>query len=84
VREINIPEEEWKDWLQHPVTRAFRHFLRTEQEDIKGDWASGLFTGETLEQLAQLNSEAIGRHRQLEDIIELTGVGENEESSGIV
>lgn len=37
-------QEEWAEWLQHPVTQWFR----AEAEQTRQDWREALATGQTL------------------------------------
>lgn len=38
-----VTEEEWKDWKQHEVTKAFFKSLDKEREKIKEEMVLGLF-----------------------------------------
>lgn len=61
------PEElAFKDWLEHPVTRAFQAFLGREQERLKNAWAGGAFTDMGQFGTAILNAKAIGQCETLE------------------
>lgn len=64
-----VNKEEWNEWLQHPVTVAFREHLASLKERIKEDWAAGFFTDESSEGTAQKNAVALGQHQLLEDLL---------------
>ena len=69
---MEIPTEgEYLAWLDHPVSKAYRHLLRQWREGIKDQWALGNFTSKTMEESVILNSEAIGQVNNLERLIEL-------------
>jgi hypothetical protein len=33
-----ISEQEFKDWLQHPVTQEFRKVLAAKRADLRNEW----------------------------------------------
>lgn len=39
-----ISEGEFKDWLQHPVTRAMRELLEQKRDQLRRQWESGAFS----------------------------------------
>lgn len=57
--------EEFNSWLTHPVTGAVRAYLEEQVAQAQVDWVNGVFTGASMEETVQLNSEAIGRVRAL-------------------
>lgn len=63
--------EEYLEWLRHPVTQAYRQFLRTRLQESKDMWAEGCFTRESVEGTVQLNANALGRAEILARLIDL-------------
>lgn len=55
-----MTQEEIKNWLDHPCTRALRLTLNGDYIDYHQNWENGGFTKETSEGTAQLNSKALG------------------------
>lgn len=41
--------EQWEGWLAHPVTQAYREWLRQWREQIKEQWAEGHYPAQELE-----------------------------------
>lgn len=39
-----VNEEEFADWLQHPVTQALREVLAHRREQLRRQWEGGSFT----------------------------------------
>ena len=65
----SIPtEQEWNEWLQHPVTQAFRRCLQVERERLHNVWEAGQFSGETSDETAALNIMAAAEARLLGDM----------------
>jgi hypothetical protein len=56
-------------WLMHPVTEKHIKRLIEAKEDIKENWANGAYTAESMEGTAQLNAEAVGAIRQIDQIL---------------
>jgi hypothetical protein len=63
-----LHEEEFQEWLQHPVTEALRAWARREKESFKEQWASGAFTDQGQFATAILNAKAIGNCEALERV----------------
>lgn len=66
-----VNKEEWSEWLQHPVTVAYRKGLIAMKGAIQNDWAAGVYTAESSEGTAQRNAVALGQFRLLEDLLSL-------------
>lgn len=45
-----ITEIEFKEWLEHPVTKAHKALLGAKRQALKDSWEAGVFTGETAEE----------------------------------
>ena len=45
MRAPDINEEEWRAWLTHPVTAAYRQYLRDRRQALMADWADGVLLG---------------------------------------
>lgn len=39
-----ITEQEFKEWLEHPVTRTVRELLGKKREELRQAWEGGSFT----------------------------------------
>jgi hypothetical protein len=39
-----VTEEEFKEWLIHPVTKALMQCLGKKREELRQDWEGGAFT----------------------------------------
>lgn len=65
-------QEEYNDWLQHPVTEIYRSYLSKMRMTIMEDWASGVFTAESAEGTAQKNAVGLGQLQLVEDLLNLT------------
>ena len=39
-----ISENEFKDWLQHPVTRALRELLEKKRDNMRREWEAGAYS----------------------------------------
>jgi len=63
---------EWEAWLQLPVTKELFSYLKEWDEELKDRWANGNFTAETYDKTIQLNSQAIGIHKTLESLLNIT------------
>ena len=59
-------EEEFKEWLEHPATKALHRILRGWQSDLKEQWASGAFTDQSQFGTAISNAKAIGNCEVIE------------------
>jgi len=59
--------EQASSWLGQPTGEYYQAQLAEKIEEIKDNWANGLYTGNGAEETAQLNAEAIG---------EIQGIGE--------
>ena len=38
---MEISQEEWEQWLQHPVTALFRGHLRDQGQSLADQWSRG-------------------------------------------
>lgn len=51
---VTPEQQEFQDWLLHPVTKIFLQWARNRREVLKEEWAMAAFTGrETNESLAR-------------------------------
>ena len=53
--------EEAKGWLGQGVGKYHTARLREKIAELQDDWSNGIFTGESVEETIQLNSEALGK-----------------------
>ncbi len=70
-QKVRVTEEEFHNWLLHPVTEQFREFLRASLVDLQNQWVEGNFTTETSDGTAQANARSIGRGQTLLDVLNL-------------
>lgn len=68
---MEIKEEEWAEWRQHPVTLALNKYLREVRVGLMEQWASKAFQGETRDEILTLNAAALGQIEHLDRLIEL-------------
>lgn len=64
-----VNKEEWSEWLQHPVTVAYRRHMTERLREIQDEWAAGVYTSESSEGTAQRNAVALGQYRLLQDLL---------------
>tara|TARA_R110000868_G_scaffold100928_1_gene277827 strand:+ start:543 stop:785 length:243 start_codon:yes stop_codon:yes gene_type:complete len=67
-----IPEKEFREWLEHPVTRDVKKFLASRRETLRQDWEGGSFTDYTSEGVALTNVGNIGLCRGYAAVMDLT------------
>lgn len=64
-------EEEFAEWLLHPVTKRLRAQALREYEALKDDWAEGKFSSDNQFLMAQYSANAIGKCEVLYKIADL-------------
>ena len=64
-------EQEFKEWMEHPVSVAVRRMLRLWRQDLLEQWAAGQFQAPSPQETAVANAQAIGIVRTYEQIEEL-------------
>lgn len=71
--ELEIPsKEDFLQWLAEPMTRwLLRQWLPLQIQNIKDQWAAGVFATESQSGTIQLNAEAIARVTALQQLSEL-------------
>lgn len=67
-----VTEPEFKEWLEHPVTKAVRKMLGKVVADHQEAWASGDFTAATIDAAIQMNAKAIGYTQALQYVLSLS------------
>ena len=70
-RPASPEEQDFIDWLDHPVTQKFMSFLARRKDDLKEQWASGTFTHVERYAAAIANAKAIGQCEELSRMLEL-------------
>ena len=60
-----IPEEEFKAWLDHPVTKAVRQVLANKRADLRNEWEMSEPSAFAREELILANVANIGWCRGL-------------------
>ena len=53
-------QTEWTEWLDNPVTIAFRLALGKRIDIFRDGWENGTYTSDRADALLQLNAQAIG------------------------
>lgn len=76
-----MTEDDFKEWLLHPVTVEFRKAMVNRREELKEDLSEGVFTTETVDGTAQQTAKAIGQIQILKDLLETTYQGVTEDAA---
>ena len=71
VKERLPVEQEYLDWRDHPVTKAFLRMLEEYREDLKDQWEQGLMQAADPLETAIANASAIAKTRFIKEILEL-------------
>ena len=58
-------EEEFNDWLLHPVTKSLKQLLAAKRERLRRQWEGGSFTDYTKEGTVLVNVGNVGICRGL-------------------
>ena len=66
-----LMQEQYDNWLAHPVTVLLNQYLRRQRELLKEQWANAGFTADTSEKTALLTANAVGQCEVLQTILEL-------------
>ena len=65
-----IRPEEVKEWLLHPVTKAFQAHLRQLREELKEQWALGAFSEDTEFKNAVKQAQMLGQAQLLNELLD--------------
>ena len=57
---MSVTEQEFKDWLQHPVTKAVKAILEEKRETLRQQWEGGSFTDYAKDTTALINVGNLG------------------------
>jgi len=72
MAEQRLPmEAEFREWLEHPVTRAHQDLLRRWREGLKEQWAAGVFSSSRSNETHAANLQALGQVAQLDQLLKL-------------
>lgn len=66
-----LSEEEFNDWLTHPVTKEVKRILAAKREQLRRQWEGGSFTDYTKEGTVLVNVANLGTCRGLAFVEEL-------------
>lgn len=66
-----LMESEFKEWLEHPITKDVKLILQARISELKNKWASGAFTDMSQYGTAILNAKAIGTCEAFDRVIGL-------------
>lgn len=79
-----LSEEAFKDWLEHPATRALKAWLVKRREDEKERWASGDFVTPDPTATAIRQAAVIGQCKLCAELLalEYEQLVDEEESNG--
>ena len=61
-----IEKSDYKEWLQHPITKELRKELQRHQADI----ATTLANGSAMDEMS-LYAESVGRYREIADFLDM-------------
>lgn len=67
-----ITEQEFAEWLEHPVTRGVRELLELKRDELRRQWEGGSFTDYSQEGTALVNVGNLGTCRGYAFVSELT------------
>ncbi len=68
--ELKEPKaEECRGWQEQTVGKYFKAQLFERLEDLKDGWVNGDYTGESIEETIQKNSEALGKAQAIAETI---------------
>lgn len=56
-----VKEQEFLDWLAHPVSQEYKVFLLKWRESLKEQWAAGGLVHDTVEATAIANASAVSQ-----------------------
>jgi hypothetical protein len=66
-----VSAEAWKEWKQLPTTKEWFQLLSKAVEDIKENWASEQFVGETEYKTLYTNAVSLGQISILKRLLEV-------------
>ena len=66
-----LTREEMEDWKANPTTQAILKYLLRCREDLKSQWATGVFQDEDPQVVAIANTSALEKYRVYTEVIEL-------------
>jgi hypothetical protein len=66
-----IAESEFKEWLDHPVTREMMKLIEAKTEALKTEWMNGNYTAATRDETLIRNVSNLGMAQALRQIREL-------------
>lgn len=66
-----ITDQEFKEWLDHPVTRAVKEYLASRRNTLMESWANGEFSAAFSVEMAVKNAGATGACSVYSELAEL-------------
>ena len=69
---VTISPEEFRGWLDHPVTEVLHQWLSAQRQRLMEDWANGNFTGTFTTEMAVKNAGATGACSAYQQVLDLT------------
>ena len=57
---MSVSEQEFNEWLQHPMTKELKRVLKMKREELRQDWEGGSFTDWEAGAMALVNVGNIG------------------------
>ena len=66
-----VTEQEFKEWLEHPVTKALRQMAEANREAFKETWATGGFTATEGYVKAVEEARVLGMIQVLDSLIKI-------------
>lgn len=65
-----ISKSEYTLWKTHPVSQAIIAYLDLSAKQIMMQWFNGAYVGEEGDKTLQLNAEALGRARVMQELMD--------------
>jgi hypothetical protein len=78
IDQLQVSEDDWADWLLHPITKVFREYMRKSRLDLMEQWAQGCFTNQEHFATAVANAAAIGQADLFKRLLDLDHTTVNE------
>ncbi len=68
----SVTEEEFKEWLTHPVTKEVMALLEARREELRRQWEGGSFTDYSQDTTVLVNVGNLGTCKGYAFVMELT------------
>ena len=68
----SVTEEEFKEWLLHPVTQEVMRVLEARREELRRQWEGGSFADYSIETTSLVNVGNLGTCKGYAFVMDLT------------